>query len=306
MKALKLPPTTPPATADAPKGPFLPRLKVLWEFVRPHRRTLLLGLVLGLGTTAAALATPMVTKWVLDTLGTGESLTPAVLTLVGLLVVGLVLGLWQWVLLGTLAERVVLDARSSMVRRYFRARIGALTGRPTGELVTRVTSDTVLLREAASSSIVNLVNFAVSLVGTIVAGGGTTIYPALKTAFDRLAAYDAPLKHIILLSDGQSNEGDYGGLVAACREQKITLSTVAVGADADLRLMQFLAQGGGGRFYVSEDVGSLPRIFTKEAFLASLDQVLLRDLVSDPPDPVLLSLALPAPAGAPPEPEKGP
>ncbi|UKJ62574.1 ABC transporter ATP-binding protein [Cellulosimicrobium cellulans] len=165
------PPTTPAATTDAPKGPFLPRLAVLWEFVRPHRRTLLLGLVLGLGTTAAALATPMVTKWVLDTLGTGESLTPAVLTLVGLLVVGLVLGLWQWILLGTLAERVVLDARSSMVRRYFRARIGALTGRPTGELVTRVTSDTVLLREAASSSIVNLVNFAVSLVGTIILMG---------------------------------------------------------------------------------------------------------------------------------------
>ncbi|MFE6236215.1 ABC transporter ATP-binding protein [Cellulosimicrobium sp. NPDC057862] len=165
------PSTTTPATTDAPKGPFLPRLRVLWAFVRPHRRTLLLGLVLGLGTTAAALATPMVTKWVLDTLGTGESLTPAVLTLVGLLVVGLVLGLWQWILLGTLAERVVLDARSSMVRRYFRARIGALTGRPTGELVTRVTSDTVLLREAASSSIVNLVNFAVSLVGTIILMG---------------------------------------------------------------------------------------------------------------------------------------
>ncbi|MGM7421651.1 ABC transporter ATP-binding protein [Cellulosimicrobium sp. CpK407] len=164
-------PTTTPATPDTPTGPFLPRLKVLGEFVRPHRRTLLLGLVLGLGTTAAALATPMVTKWVLDTLGTGESLTPAVLTLVGLLVVGLALGLWQWILLGTLAERVVLDARSSMVRRYFRARIGALTGRPTGELVTRVTSDTVLLREAASSSIVNLVNFAVSLVGTIVLMG---------------------------------------------------------------------------------------------------------------------------------------
>ncbi|MGO1241524.1 MAG: ABC transporter transmembrane domain-containing protein, partial [Cellulosimicrobium funkei] len=162
----------PSAPRDAtPRGPFLPRLAVLWQFVRPHRRTLLLGLVLGLGTTAATLATPMVTKWVLDTLGTGESLTPAVLTLVGLLVVGLVLGLWQWVLLGTLAERVVLDARSSMVRRFFRARIGALTGRPTGELVTRVTSDTVLLREAASSSLVNLVNLAVSLVGTVVLMG---------------------------------------------------------------------------------------------------------------------------------------
>ncbi|MFE2869425.1 ABC transporter transmembrane domain-containing protein [Embleya sp. NPDC059259] len=40
--------------------------------------------------------------------------------------------------------------------------------RPPGGLVTRVTSDTVLLREAASSSLVNLVNGSVSLVGTIV------------------------------------------------------------------------------------------------------------------------------------------
>lgn len=156
---------TPPTE---PKGPLVPRLKVLWTFVKPHRRTLALGLALGLGTTAASLATPMVTKRVLDTLGTGVSLAPAVGLLIGLLVVGLVLGLWQWILLGTLAERVVLDARTSMVRRFFRAKVGALGSRPTGELVTRVTSDTVLLREAASSSIVNLVNAVVGLVGTIV------------------------------------------------------------------------------------------------------------------------------------------
>ncbi|KRD47100.1 ABC transporter permease [Oerskovia sp. Root918] len=161
-------PTTETPQAPAPKGPLLPRLKVLWTFVRPHRRTLALGLVLGLGTTAASLATPMVTKRVLDTLGTGVSLAPAVGLLIGLLLVGLVLGLWQWILLGTLAERVVLDARTSMVRRFFRAKVGALGSRPTGELVTRVTSDTVLLREAASSSIVNLVNAVVGLVGTIV------------------------------------------------------------------------------------------------------------------------------------------
>ncbi|MFD6165189.1 ABC transporter ATP-binding protein [Oerskovia sp. NPDC060287] len=161
-------PTLETSGPPEPKGPLLPRLKVLWTFVKPHRRTLALGLVLGLGTTAASLATPMVTKRVLDTLGTGASLAPAVGLLVGLLLVGLVLGLWQWILLGTLAERVVLDARTSMVRRFFRAKVGALGSRPTGELVTRVTSDTVLLREAASSSIVNLVNAVVGLVGTIV------------------------------------------------------------------------------------------------------------------------------------------
>jgi ABC-type multidrug transport system fused ATPase/permease subunit len=43
-----------------------------------------------------------------------------------------------------------------------------LLARPAGELVTRVTSDTVLLREAASSSIVGLFNAVVMLVGSLV------------------------------------------------------------------------------------------------------------------------------------------
>ncbi|MBG6179049.1 ABC transporter ATP-binding protein [Arthrobacter sp. CAN_A1] len=153
-----------------PAGRY-PRLRILWSFIRPHRRVLLLGLVLGLVTTATALATPMVTKWVLDSVGTTASLAEPIAVLLTLLVIGSAVGLWQWILLGTLAERVVLDARESMVRRFFQAKVAELTGRPTGELVTRVTSDTVLLREAASSSAVSLVNGTVALVGTLILMG---------------------------------------------------------------------------------------------------------------------------------------
>lgn len=143
-------------------------LRVLWGFVRPHARVVAVGIVLGLGATAATLAMPLATKWVLDTLGTGASLARPVGILVGLLLLGLVCGLAQWVLLGRLAEQVVLDARTSLVHRFLRGRLGDVTERPTGELVTRITSDTVLLREAASSSAVQLVNGLVSLVGTVV------------------------------------------------------------------------------------------------------------------------------------------
>ncbi|MCI2240434.1 ABC transporter ATP-binding protein/permease [Paenibacillus sp. TRM 82003] len=143
-------------------------LAVLWEFVHPHRWVLGLALVLGLASTGASLALPMVTKRLLDTLGTDASLTPAITLLVVLLGVGSLLGMWQWILLGTLAERVVLQARTSMVRRYFGARPGALNRRSNGELVTRVTSDTVMLREAASSGVIEIINSIVMLVGTIV------------------------------------------------------------------------------------------------------------------------------------------
>ena len=144
------------------------RLGILLSFVRPYRRTLALGLVLGLAGTAMGLATPMVTKWVLDSLSASQSLGRPVVVLLALLVIGSVVGLWQWILLGSLAEQVVYDARESIVRRYLRAKVAAVTARSPGELVTRVTSDTVLLRQAASSSLVSLVNGAIALVGTLV------------------------------------------------------------------------------------------------------------------------------------------
>lgn len=130
----------------------------------------MLGLVLGLIANAVVLATPMVTKWVLDTVGDGGSLTRPLAVLLGLVIVGALMSLWQWVLLGSLAERVVLDARTSMARRYFAATIGAITRRPPGELVTRVTSDAALLHKA-SSSIVGIVNSVLAMLATLVLMG---------------------------------------------------------------------------------------------------------------------------------------
>lgn len=118
------------------KAISLPNLRVLWVFVRPHRRTLIFGMLLGLVGTGASLATPMVTKSVLDGLGSGQSFGGAVALLVVLLVIGSAVLYVQWIMLGTLAERIVLDARKSMVSSYFRATVGSLATRPTGELVT--------------------------------------------------------------------------------------------------------------------------------------------------------------------------
>jgi ABC-type multidrug transport system fused ATPase/permease subunit len=147
---------------------LLSKLRVLWTFIRPHRKTLGFGLLLALVASATGLAMPMATKWVLDTLNSSGSMVNPLALLVVLLVISTFVWYRQMVLLGTMAERVVLDARESMVRRFFRVKIGALTGHPTGELVTRVTSDTVLLREAASSSVIGMINNTVVLIGCLV------------------------------------------------------------------------------------------------------------------------------------------
>ena len=136
--------------------------------MRPHRAALLIGLLLGLVATGIGLATPLVVKWVIDSIGTRAGLSTPVAVLLVLLVAGTIITLIQWILLGTISERVVLNARSVLVRRFLGARMAELSGRPTGELVTRVTSDTVLLREAASGAGPGLINAAIGLIGAFV------------------------------------------------------------------------------------------------------------------------------------------
>ncbi len=144
------------------------RLVLLWQFVRPHRTAMVIAALFGLGMSAAQLATPLVTRSVLDALGSGGGLLLPVGGLVGLLVVGAVLGCRQAIILGVVAEKVVYSARAGMIRRIVTARPLPMLRRSPGELVTRVTSDSLLLREATSHSVIGLMNGVVMLVGTIV------------------------------------------------------------------------------------------------------------------------------------------
>lgn len=106
-------------------------------------------------------------------------------------------------------------------------------------------------------------------IGSIRAGGGTSILPALNAAYEGLIETDTKLKHLILLTDGQAERTGYDSLIEKMREEKITISTVAVGSDADTRLLETIALDGKGRYYFVDQYDSLPNIFTKETFLAS-------------------------------------
>ena len=103
-------------------------------------------------------------------------------------------------------------------------------------------------------------------IGTIRSGGCTDIYAGLVLAHEGLAPQATVLKHAIVLSDGQSPPRDFEARVGEMRRDGITVSTVAVGSDADLYTMELLARWGHGRYYFTEDPQSIPRIFTKEAF----------------------------------------
>lgn len=100
-------------------------------------------------------------------------------------------------------------------------------------------------------------------------GGGTDIYPALKTAIAELEASDAALKHIILLSDGMTTPGDYQTLIGGANKNQITLTSVTIGNDSDQTTMRDFAKWGGGNYYLVTDSNSIPAIFTRETLLAT-------------------------------------
>ena len=133
--------------------------------MRPELAVLTVGLVLGLVSTAAQLISPLVTREVLERLESRSSVLGAALVLVAVLVVSTGVGYVQMVMLGAMAERIVRATRRSMLAALLWARIGAT--RTAGEMASRVASDTTLIREAATSSVVLLVNGVVSLVGSL-------------------------------------------------------------------------------------------------------------------------------------------
>lgn len=103
-----------------------------------------------------------------------------------------------------------------------------------------------------------------SLVRRIGADGGTDIYAGMKTGYEGLRKATSGIKHMIVLSDGLTPPAEFDALARKMRADGITISTVAVGADADRNLMTRIARIGAGRFYNVTDSKMIPRIFMKE------------------------------------------
>lgn len=104
------------------------------------------------------------------------------------------------------------------------------------------------------------------LISGITPDGGTQISPALNEAFRRILPANATFKHIVLLTDGISEEGDSLDLSREAQLKKVTISTVGLGQDVNRAYLEKVAQYAGGKSY-----------FLNEP--AGLEQILLRDVM---------------------------
>ncbi len=106
-------------------------------------------------------------------------------------------------------------------------------------------------------------------ISAVQVGGGTSLYPPMEEAYNSLVNTIAKLKHVIVLTDGISNPGDFEGLAQSMVSARITCTTVGVGDGAANDLLETIARIGQGRHFVATDASSLPQIFAKETMTAS-------------------------------------
>ena len=106
-------------------------------------------------------------------------------------------------------------------------------------------------------------------IASITADGGTNLAPAMEEALRQLSGNSAKLKHVILLTDGMSQDGPFYELTTQMARNGITVSSVGMGSGADGNLLSQIAQWGNGRYYEAIDPATVPQIFTKETMTAS-------------------------------------
>ena len=100
-------------------------------------------------------------------------------------------------------------------------------------------------------------------------GGGTDLYKGMQEGLRALKEVRAVKKHLIALSDGLTPNMDFEALMRDAVAHNITVSTVALGKDADRTLMDAIAHWGQGRSYYTDDPAFVPRVFTAETILVS-------------------------------------
>lgn len=158
--------------AQDEKRPFSKMtLRRILAFARPHRRQLILFLVLSIGAAILAVATPVLAGQVVNAIVGGKefSLVLRLAILIALIAVaeaGVGL-LTRWLSAG-IGEGLILDLRTAVFDHIQKMPIAFFTRTRTGALVSRLNNDVIGAQRAFSDTLSGVVSNLVTLVLTLV------------------------------------------------------------------------------------------------------------------------------------------
>ena len=152
-------------TPPGPRATFSQLLPFLFE----HRPVLIVVAALSVVGAIASLLQPLLVGQVINVVEAGDPLGGLVWALVALVLVSAAITGYQHYLLQRTGEGVVLSSRKQLVGKLLRLPIAEFDTRRTGDLVSRVGSDTTMLRAVLTQGLVEAVGGAVTFVGALVA-----------------------------------------------------------------------------------------------------------------------------------------
>jgi ATP-binding cassette subfamily B protein len=150
---------------NEPKATF----KQLWPYLMQHKRSLWAATGLSLLGAVLSLAQPLLTGQVINAVQHRGNVWAPVSLLIALVLISGFSGGWMYFILTRTGEGVVLAARKSLASRLLRLPIHQYDQRRTGDLVSRVSSDTTLLRTVLTQGLVDAVGGVLIFVGSGIA-----------------------------------------------------------------------------------------------------------------------------------------
>lgn len=154
---------------DTDDGSPRATFRQLMPFLLEHKRVLSLVILLSTAGALTTLAQPLVVSQVITVVEAAQPLGNLVWVLVGLVVASAALSGFRHYLLQRTGEGVVLSSRKALVRRMLNLPVSEFDQRRTGDLVSRVGSDTTLLRAVLTQGLVEAIGGALTFLGAVAA-----------------------------------------------------------------------------------------------------------------------------------------
>ncbi|WP_136054899.1 ABC transporter ATP-binding protein [Microbacterium sp. K24] len=153
------------AQPEGPRATFRQLLPFLFE----HKRTLIVVAILSVVGAATSLVQPLLVGQVIEAVQSGGTLGILVWLLVGFVIVSSIISGFQHYLLQRTGTAVVYSSRRKLIARILHLPVSEFDARRTGDLVSRVGTDTTLLYAVLTQGLADAVGSAVLFLGALIA-----------------------------------------------------------------------------------------------------------------------------------------
>lgn len=149
------------------KGPRA-QLKDLFPYLKPYKKVLTLAIVLSMFGSLLALGQPLLIGQLISAVEKNQAIQNLAIAIIALIISSALINAFQFYLLYKTGEGVVLSTRKALVARLLRLPIWQYDRRRTGDLVSRVGSDSTLLKAVLTQGLVDALGGLLQFFGAII------------------------------------------------------------------------------------------------------------------------------------------